>query len=52
MRLYTRLGFVLVREIAIGKGPADRDGNFENGGPGLGIWAMIWEPRSLETQRG
>ena len=53
MRLYKRLGFETKREIVLGEGAVAANGDVEQGGSGVRIWAMIWEPhppRSVGAQ--
>ena len=49
-RLYTRLGFELVREIVLGEGRVGRDGLVEKGGEGVRVWAMVWRPEGKRTE--
>ena len=42
--VYVRLGFEVVREMRVGKGTHGASGGMEEGGEGVGIWAMIWWP--------
>ncbi|KAL8995946.1 MAG: hypothetical protein Q9169_004419 [Polycauliona sp. 2 TL-2023] len=41
--VYEHLGFKTVEELIVGRGTADRCGNFVDGGDGFPMWAMIFE---------
>jgi len=42
--IYTHFGFRFVEEAKIGAGKADKDGYRVEGGEGVSIYAMIFEP--------
>ena len=42
--VYARCGFEVIGEMKLGAGTHDAAGFKEEGGPGVTIWSMIWEP--------
>lgn len=44
VRLYLKLGFVVVGDFMLGVGKAGKDGIRKAGGEGLKIWGMVWRP--------
>jgi hypothetical protein len=45
MQLYSKLGFRTVSDVVLGKGKAAPDGTKCEGGEGVKIWGMVWEPQ-------
>lgn len=42
--VYQKLGFRVVGDIILGQGRAASDGSYQEGGPGVTIWPMVWKP--------
>lgn len=42
--VYQKLGFRVVGDIVLGQGRAASDGSYQEGGPGVTIWPMVWKP--------
>lgn len=46
--IYARCGFQMVEEIVLGKRTHAASGVKEKGGPGVKLYAMLWEPKAAE----
>lgn len=48
--IYLKLGFIVVRQMTLGKGTHSAAGEREAGGQGVPLWAMIWRPPGTEKR--
>ncbi|KAI5358980.1 putative acyl-CoA N-acyltransferase [Septoria linicola] len=44
--VYVKCGFEVLEEMTLGIGTHNADGDFEKGGEGVKLWAMLWQPSS------
>ncbi|KAF2209914.1 hypothetical protein CERZMDRAFT_99972 [Cercospora zeae-maydis SCOH1-5] len=47
--VYAKCGFEVVEEITMGAGTHDAQGEIAEGGEGVKLWAMLWNPASKES---
>ncbi|PIA90920.1 putative N-acetyltransferase [Cercospora beticola] len=47
--VYLKCGFEVVEELVMGAGTHDARGEFAEGGEGVRLWAMLWNPNSKES---
>jgi ribosomal protein S18 acetylase RimI-like enzyme len=49
-KLYERHGFVITQTIILGKGMADKNREFKEGGEGFKILGMVWRPTARQEE--
>lgn len=48
--IYEHLGFTEIAEMRLGKGSAAETGLVQKDGPGVPLWAMLWEPDNTKKR--